>query len=122
MVKRGGGSIQIISSIAGIRSTGNLGGYGISKAADFGLARALAVEWGADNIRINCIAPGLVKTDFAKALWEDEKRLAPRLAATPLRRLGLPEDIGGISAFLASKAGSFITGQVIVADGGITSA
>jgi NAD(P)-dependent dehydrogenase (short-subunit alcohol dehydrogenase family) len=122
MVKRGGGSIQIISSIAGLRSTGNLGGYGISKAADFGLARALAVEWGVDNIRINCIAPGLVKTDFAKALWEDEKRLAPRLAATPLRRLGMPEDIGGVSAFLASKAGNFITGQVIVADGGITSA
>jgi NAD(P)-dependent dehydrogenase (short-subunit alcohol dehydrogenase family) len=122
MLTRGGGSIQIVSSIAGLRSTGNLGGYGISKAADFGLARALAVEWGVDNIRINCIAPGLIKTDFAKALWEDEKRLAPRLAATPLRRLGLPEDIGGLSAFLASKAASFITGQVIVADGGITSA
>jgi NAD(P)-dependent dehydrogenase (short-subunit alcohol dehydrogenase family) len=120
MAAQGGGSIIIVSSIAGIRSTGNLGGYGVSKAADFGVARALAVEWGPMNIRINCIAPGLVKTDFAKALWEDEKRLAKRLETTPLRRIGQPEDIGGVAAFLASPAGSFITGQVIVADGGIT--
>ncbi len=120
MEAQGGGSIIIVSSIAGIRSTGNLGGYGISKAADFGVARALAVEWGPKNIRVNCIAPGLVKTDFAKALWEDEKRLAKRLETTPLRRIGTPQDIGGIAAFLASPAGSFITGQVIVADGGIT--
>jgi NAD(P)-dependent dehydrogenase (short-subunit alcohol dehydrogenase family) len=120
MEAQGGGTVLIISSIAGIRSTGNLGGYGISKAADFGVARALAVEWGPKNIRINCIAPGLVKTDFAKALWEDEKRLAKRLETTPLRRIGQPADIGGVAAFLASPAGSFITGQVIVADGGIT--
>ena len=120
MEAQGGGTVLIISSIAGIRSTGNLGGYGISKAADFGVARALAVEWGPKNIRVNCIAPGLVKTDFAKALWEDEKRLAKRLETTPLRRIGQPEDIGGVAAFLASPAGSFITGQIIVADGGIT--
>ena len=120
MLKHGGGTIIIISSIGGIRSSGNLGGYGISKAADFGLARALATEWGVDNIRVNCIAPGLVKTDFAKALWEDDKRRAAREASTPLRRIGEPDDIGGVAAFLASKAAAFITGQIIVADGGVT--
>jgi NAD(P)-dependent dehydrogenase (short-subunit alcohol dehydrogenase family) len=118
--KQGGGTVIIISSIGGIRAGGNLGGYGVSKAADFGLARALASEWGVDNIRINCIAPGLVKTDFAKALWEDEKRRARTEQATPLRRLGDPADIGGVAAFLASKAAAFITGQIIVADGGVT--
>ena len=120
MEAQSGGTIIIISSIAGIRAGGNLGGYGISKAADFAIGRALAVEWGQQNIRINCIAPGLVKTEFAKALWEDEKRLAPRLATTPLRRIGQPDDIGGIAAFLASPAAAFITGQIIVADGGLT--
>ena len=85
MVKQGGGTIIIISSIGGLKAGGNLGGYGISKAADFGLGRALATEWGVDNIRVNCIAPGLVKTDFAKALWEDDKRRAAREASTPLR-------------------------------------
>ena len=120
MMKVGGGTIIIISSIGGIRSGGNLGGSGISKAADFGLARALASEWGVDNIRINCIAPGLVKTDFAKALWEDDTRRKRTEATTPLRRLGEPDDIGGVAAFLASKAAAFITGQIIVADGGVT--
>ena len=120
MVNQGGGTIIIISSIGGLKAGGNLGGYGISKAADFGLGRALATEWGVDNIRVNCIAPGLVKTDFARALWEDDKRRAAREATTPLRRLGEPDDIGGIAAFLASKAAAFITGQIIVADGGVT--
>ncbi len=120
MEKVGGGTIIIISSIGGIRAGGNLGGYGVSKAADFGLARALATEWGVDNIRINCIAPGLVKTDFAKALWEDDVRRKRTESTTPLRRLGEPDDIGGVAAFLASKAAAFITGQIIVADGGVT--
>ena len=120
MVNQGGGTIIIISSIGGLKAGGNLGGYGISKAADFGLGRALATEWGVDNIRVTCIAPGLVKTDFARALWEDDKRRAAREATTPLRRLGEPDDIGGIAAFLASKAAAFITGQIIVADGGVT--
>ena len=120
MEKQGGGTIIIISSIGGLRAGGNLGGYGMSKAADFGLARALAAEWGENNIRINCIAPGLVKTDFARALWEDEKRRKAYERSTPLRRLGDVEDIGGIAAFLASKAAAFITGQIIVADGGTT--
>ncbi len=118
--KQGGGTVIIISSIAGIRAGGNLGGYAVSKAADFGLARALAVEWGQYNIRINCIAPGLIKTDFAKALWTDQKRREHYERTTPLRRIGDTEDIGGVAAFLASPAAKFITGQVIVADGGTT--
>ena len=120
MAARGGGAVVIISSIGGLRGSDVLGPYGISKAADFALARALAVEWGPRNVRVNCVAPGLVKTDFARALWEDEARLAARTARTPLRRIGLPEEIGPIAAFLASPAASFITGEIIVADGGVT--
>jgi NAD(P)-dependent dehydrogenase (short-subunit alcohol dehydrogenase family) len=120
MAARGGGNAIIVSSIGGLRGSGMLGAYGISKAADFQLARSLAVEWGPKNVRVNCIAPGLVKTDFARALWEDEKRLKPRLETTPLRRIGDPDDIGGIAAFLASRAAAFMTGTVIVADGGVT--
>jgi NAD(P)-dependent dehydrogenase (short-subunit alcohol dehydrogenase family) len=120
MAARGGGAVVIISSIGGMRGSDVLGAYGISKAADFALARALAVEWGPRNVRINCVAPGLVKTDFARALWEDEARLAVRTARTPLRRIALPEEIGPIAAFLASPAASFITGEIIIADGGVT--
>jgi NAD(P)-dependent dehydrogenase (short-subunit alcohol dehydrogenase family) len=120
MAARGGGAVVIISSIGGLRGSDVLGAYGISKAADFALARALAVEWGPRNVRVNCVAPGLVKTDFARALWEDEARLAVRTARTPLRRIALPEEIGPIAAFLASPAASFITGEIIVADGGVT--
>jgi NAD(P)-dependent dehydrogenase (short-subunit alcohol dehydrogenase family) len=120
MAAGGGGAVVIISSIGGLRGSDMLGAYGISKAADFALARALAVEWGPRNVRVNCVAPGLVKTDFARALWEDETRLAVRTARTPLRRIALPEEIGPIAAFLASPAASFITGEIIVADGGVT--
>ncbi len=120
MAEHGDGAVIIVSSIAGIRASPNLGGYGISKAADFSLARNLAVEWGPRNVRVNCIAPGLIKTDFARALWEDPDRLAKRNEQTPLRRIGQPHEIGPIAAFLASPAASYITGQVIVADGGIT--
>jgi NAD(P)-dependent dehydrogenase (short-subunit alcohol dehydrogenase family) len=120
MKKQGAGSVVIVSSIAGLRHGANIGMYGISKAADFSLARSLAAEWGPDNIRVNCIAPGLVKTDMARALWEDDKRRKAVEATTPLRRLGNVEDIAGVAAFLASRASAFVTGQVIVADGGTT--
>ena len=120
IAEQGGGSFMIISSIGGLKGSNTLGMYGISKSADFGVARALAVEWGPKNIRVNAIAPGLVVTDFARALWENPELRADREKRTPLRRIGEPREIGGIAAFLASSAASFITGQVIVADGGTT--
>ena len=120
MAERGGGAVVIISSIAGIIASPMIGAYGMSKAADFALARTLAAEWPGKNIRVNCVAPGLIKTDFARALWEDPERLAKRTATTPLRRIGEPEEIAPVAAFLASSAASFITGQTIVADGGVT--
>ncbi|MGB9151374.1 MAG: SDR family oxidoreductase [Burkholderiales bacterium] len=120
MAARKDGSIIIVSSIAALHGNAVIGVYGISKAADAGLARNLAVEWGPQNIRVNCIAPGLNKTDFARALWEDEKMRKATEMKTPLRRIGDPKDIGGIAVFLASEAGAYITGQMIVADGGVT--
>lgn len=120
MISRKDGAIIIVSSIAGLRASDKLGVYAVSKAADMQLARNLALEFGKGNVRVNCIAPGLVKTDFAKALWEDPKRLAEREKTTPLNRIGDPEDISGIAVMLASRAGAFITGQTIVADGGVT--
>jgi NAD(P)-dependent dehydrogenase (short-subunit alcohol dehydrogenase family) len=120
IAERGGGSVVIISSIAGLRGSPGIGAYGISKAADFALARQLALEWGPHNVRVNCIAPGLIKTDFARALWEDEDRLAYRESGTPLRRIGMPDEIGGVAAFLASPAASFMTGEVVTVDGGVT--
>ncbi len=120
MRARKDGAIIYISSIGGLRGSGVIGTYGISKAADIQLARNLAIELGPDNIRVNCIAPGLVKTDFARALWEDPEYAEPRIASTPLRRLGEPEDIAGAAVYLASAAGRWTTGQTIVIDGGAT--
>ena len=120
MVDVGGGSFIIISSIGGLKGSATLGIYGISKSADLGVARALAVEWGPKNVRVNCICPGLVRTDFARALWENPDLRDDREKRTPLRRLGDPDDIGGIAAFLAGPTAKFITGQAIVADGGVT--
>ncbi len=120
MAARGDGAVIIISSIAGMRGSGSIGMYGISKAADFQLARQLAVEWGPKNIRVNAIAPGLVRTDFAKYLWENPELYEKAISGYPLRRIGEPDDIAGIAVFLASKAGAFVTGQVLVADGGAT--
>ena len=114
------GSFIVVGSIGGILANTVIGAYGMSKAADHHLVRNLAAEWGPKNVRVNAIAPGLVVTEFARALWEDEKRRAEREQATPLRRLGQPRDIGGIAVFLASDAAAFITGQCIVADGGVT--
>jgi NAD(P)-dependent dehydrogenase (short-subunit alcohol dehydrogenase family) len=120
MAQRRDGAVIIVSSIGGLKGTATLGAYAISKAADMQLARNLALEWGEHNIRVNCIAPGLVKTDFARALWEDPEIRRRYEKQTPLRRLGEPDDIGGIAVFLASRAGAFVTGQTIVADGGVT--
>lgn len=122
MAERGGGAVVIISSIGGMRGSEMLGAYAISKSADFALARCLAVEWGPKNVRVNCVAPGLVKTDFARALWEDPDNLKRRTASTPLRRIGEPDEIAGAVAYLASDASTFMTGQTIVVDGGVTTA
>ena len=120
MIARKDGSIIIVSSIGGLRGTPVIGAYGISKAADMQLARNLAHEFGPHNVRVNCIAPGLIKTDFAKALWENEAAVAARNAVTPLRRIGEPDEIAGAAVYLAAKAGSFMTGQTLVIDGGVT--
>jgi NAD(P)-dependent dehydrogenase (short-subunit alcohol dehydrogenase family) len=120
MADRGGGAIVIISSIAGLTGSRMLGAYAISKAADLQLARNLALEWGKQGIRVNCIAPGLVKTDFAKALWDNPETLKWALASSPLNMIGEPQDIAGAALLLASPAGRFITGTTIVIDGGAT--
>ena len=120
MAERKDGSVIIVSSIGGLRGSLHLGMYAISKAADFQMARNLAVEWGPQNIRVNCIAPGLVRTDFARALWENPELLAKAENSTPLRRIGEPDDIAGAAVYLASAAGRWTTGQVIVVDGGVT--
>lgn len=114
------GSFTLVGSIGGLLANTVIGAYGMSKAMGHHLVRNLAAEWGPKRVRVNAIAPGLVKTEFARALWEDEARRAERIAATPLRRLGEPRDIGGVAVFLASEAAAFVTGQVIVADGGVT--
>ncbi len=120
MAEQGGGSVIVISSIAGLRGNNVIGIYGVSKAAEAGLVRNLAVEWGPKGIRANAISPGLVKTDFARALWEDPVRLERAENQTPLRRIGAPEDIAGVALFLASDASAYVTGQNLVADGGET--
>ncbi len=120
MIERKSGSIIIVSSIGGLRGSPVIGAYCISKAADMQLARNLAVEYGPHNVRVNCIAPGLIKTDFARALWEDADMLKERMSTTPMRRIGEPDEIAGAAVFLASQAGSYVTGQSLVVDGGVT--
>jgi NAD(P)-dependent dehydrogenase (short-subunit alcohol dehydrogenase family) len=117
---RGGGAIVIVSSIAGLKGTRMLGAYGLSKAADAQLARNFAVEWGDRNVRVNAIAPGIVKTDFAKALYENPEAERAATALYPIGRLGVVDDVSGVAVLLASRAGAFITGQTIVVDGGTT--
>ena len=120
MQARKDGAIIIVSSIGGLRGNAIIGAYNISKAADFQLARNLAHEFGPDNVRVNCIAPGLVKTDFAKALWDDPATLERATKTVPLRRIGEPDEIAGAAVYLASPAGRFMTGQAMVLDGGAT--
>ncbi|SHG69788.1 NAD(P)-dependent dehydrogenase, short-chain alcohol dehydrogenase family [Marisediminitalea aggregata] len=120
MAEAGGGSVILLSSIAAIKGNDKIGCYGMSKAAEAALTRNLAVEWGPKGIRVNAIAPGVVVTDFAKALVEDPKRKAIVENQTPLRRLGQPIDIAGVAQFLATDASAYMTGQYLVADGGTT--
>ena len=120
MLDREDGSIIIISSIGGLTGSTTIGAYNISKAADFQLARNLAAEFGPKGVRINCIAPGLIRTDFAKALWENPDTLKAVTSHTPMRRIGEPGEIAGAAVFLASPASTFMTGQAIVVDGGST--
>lgn len=120
MRDRQDGAVIIISSIGGLVGSPVIGAYNISKAADMQLARNLAVEHGAHNIRVNCIAPGLIKTDFSKALWDDPETYGTYMRTTPLRRAGETTEIAGAAVFLAAPAGAFVTGQTIVVDGGTT--
>jgi NAD(P)-dependent dehydrogenase (short-subunit alcohol dehydrogenase family) len=120
MLARHDGSIILVSSVGGLKGSPVIGTYAISKAADFQLARNLAIEFGPRNVRINCIAPGLVRTDFARALWENPDTLKRSTARTPLGRIGEPDEIAGAAILLASRAGSFMTGQIVVVDGGAT--
>ena len=120
MRERGDGSIVIVSSIGGLKGDPMIGVYNISKAADFQLARNLAVEFGKDGVRVNCIAPGLIQTDFARALWENPDALKRFQKFAPLGRIGQPDEIAGAAVFLASSASSYMTGQMIVVDGGVT--
>lgn len=118
MSARRDGAIVIVSSVAGLLGSSLIGAYGVSKAADFQLARNLATELGPHNVRVNCIAPGLVRTHFARTLWENPEIARSTQAHTPLRRLGEPDDVAGAAVFLSAPAARFVTGQVIVVDGG----
>ena len=120
MLERKDGSIIIVSSIGGLRGNALIGAYNVSKAADMQLARNLAVEWGPSNVRVNCIAPGLVQTDFAKYLWENPDLLKQVTDPAPLKRIGQPDEIAGAAVYLASPASAYMTGQTLVVDGGIT--
>jgi NAD(P)-dependent dehydrogenase (short-subunit alcohol dehydrogenase family) len=120
MIARKAGSIIIVSSIGGLKGSPVIGAYNVSKAADMQLARNYAVEYGEHNVRVNCIAPGLIRTDFARALWENPDLLKAANATTPMRRIGEPDEIAGAAIFLASAAGSYVTGQTLVVDGGTT--
>lgn len=118
MRERKSGSVVIVSSIGGLRGSPILGAYAITKAADIQLTKNLAREYGGDNVRVNTIAPGLVRTDFARALWENPDNLKASTAAAAMGRIGEPHEIAGAAVFLASDAASFVTGQTIVVDGG----
>ncbi len=120
MVERKAGSIIIVSSIGGLKASTVIGAYNVSKAADFQLARNLAAEFGPSQVRVNCIAPGLIRTDFAKALWENPQTLKAITMHTPLQRIGEPHELAGAAIFLASDASTYVTGQAIVVDGGST--
>ena len=118
MMEKGGGSIMITSSVGAFEPSLNLGTYAISKLAVIGLVRNLAAEYGPQNIRVNAICPAIIKTDFAKALWDDDLKAKEAISKIPLGRLGEPEDLKGLAVFLASSASSYITGQAMTVCGG----
>ncbi|MBX3477793.1 MAG: SDR family oxidoreductase [Brevundimonas sp.] len=120
MLERKDGSIILLSSIGGLRGNALIGAYNVSKAADMQMARNLAVEWGPSNVRVNCIAPGLVQTDFAKYLWENPELLKQVTDPAPLKRIGQPDEIAGAAVYLAAPASAYMTGQTLVVDGGVT--
>jgi len=120
MVERKDGAVIVVSSIAGMKGNLNLGAYGISKAADFQLVRNLAVEYGPHNVRVNALAPSIIRTDFARKLWEDPEIYSKAVRGYPLRRIGEPDEVAGAAIFLASQAGAFVTGHVLTVDGGMT--
>ncbi len=120
MRQSGGGKIINVASVAGLRPGRFQGIYSMTKAALISLTKTLAAELGPDNIQVNAIAPGLVQTNFAKALWDNADLLEPVLAKTPAGRIGQPKDMAGIALFLASSASDFTTGAVFVLDGGLT--
>jgi len=119
MAERRDGAVIIVSSIGALVGSAHIAAYNMSKAADISLVKSLAMEWGKHNIRVNAIAPGLIKTDFARALWENPQIRASQEQRASLKRIGEPDDIGGVAVFLASKAGAFVSGQTIIADGGV---
>ena len=118
MVARGGGSMMITASTGAFSASATLGTYSISKLADIALVRNLALEYGPKGVRANAICPGLIKTDFARALWDNEDAKRNAETNTPLRRLGESEDLKGIAVFLASDASTYVTGQAIAVCGG----
>ncbi len=118
MEELGGGAMMFTSSIGAFKPSDTLGTYNISKLALIALVRNLAMEFGPAGVRVNAICPGLIKTDFARALWEDPETEKYYLRQVPLRRLGEPEDFTGIAVFLASEAGRYVTGQALTVDGG----
>lgn len=118
MRERKSGRIIIVSSVAGVKGSTVLGAYAISKAADMQMARNLAREFGPDGITVNCVAPGIIKTEFSRALWENEETNKRMMKTMPLGRIGTVDEIAGYCVFLASDAGGFTTGQSLVIDGG----
>ncbi len=120
MLERGEGAITVISSIGGLRGNALIGAYNISKAADMQLVRNLAVEWGGQGVRVNCVAPGLIQTDFAKYLWENPELLKTVTDPAPLKRIGQPDEIAGAVVYLSAPASRYMTGQTLVVDGGLT--
>lgn len=120
MLERKDGAILVISSVGGLRGNALIGAYNVSKAADMQLVRNLAVEFGSSNVRVNCIAPGLIQTDFARYLWENEEVLKVTVEPNPMKRIGQPDEIAGTAVYLCSKAAAYVTGQTLVVDGGLT--